>query len=93
MSYFRGDPYIYADDNDDIHIWTDRRDGNSGKTTGVIVSGYLFDQMCVARVAELLESGRIHEVIASAKRNENAGFMALKAGWLFGKKTAKDRVA
>lgn len=93
MAYFRGNPYIWSDSGDNLHIWMEAPDLSCGELEGrwkaaINVPARVFDQLAVMRVAELIRDGRVKQVIAEAIKEQggNGGCSALEAGFLFGKR-------
>lgn len=75
MSYFRGDPYIWTDGEDNVHIWTDLHPITHEWRVKQMIVKEVFDHVAVVRVAEMVEdSGSRFETAADrAADSGNAG--------------------
>ncbi len=91
MSYVRGRHYLWRDD-EGLHVWVaDGDDGwrdsgwgeahGGGKAAGACVPLDIVDDFVVMRLAELVESGAVDEVVdrAVARYRGNGGCVALEA--------------
>lgn len=91
MSYVRGERYLWRDD-ERLHVWVaDGDDGwrdsgwgethSGGSAEGVSVPLDIIDDFVVMRLAELLDSGTLDDVVnrAVARYHGNGGCVALEA--------------
>jgi hypothetical protein len=89
MAYMRGDTYVW-DDGENIHLWSsvgydawDRSNWNhaqllehgaESEASGLGLPWEVFDQIVVMRLAELIKSGSLDEVIDRAVEHHGGNF-------------------
>lgn len=67
MAYHRGEPYIW-DDGNEVHIWSNLREGETGYHSSVRVDGRIMDEFALRRFSELVEENRVPPQILAAIR-------------------------
>ena len=98
MAYMRGDPYIWSD-GDRLHIWTNRRESDTGYNSAVSISSEEFKKLTMRHFAQLAEQAdlppnlrRVLEKITKAvdavkadERMPGRGAGPDKEAWRFGR--------
>lgn len=73
MSYHRVEPYVWNDEKD-MHIWSNFREGDTGFHSAVRVDLAIFDVIVVRRFCELIRAGNVTPAIKSAARKMGGAF-------------------